>query len=289
MADILDGKGDQLTRQEGRELLDRMLTMPMDEQLEVFERVIHISDPEIRRRVVGVGAALLTDEGLIELLRDDADDVRRNAGIEMLKLRRRRAFKLACVLLEDDDPDVVLQAVLVLAHLGSLLALQPLRKALHHPDPNVVQEAILALGKLGHPAALGDLIAFLEADTWVQAAAIEAVAQLGSTEAVPYLEKLVPSPLVGPMAEEALAKIGGVRAFRALARYWVHHHHEMDTAIALTRLAQVMSGLTCPPPEVTGLEAALSQHTESEDKDIRRAAIRCLVAIRGSNRRAVMF
>ena len=41
---------------------------------------------------LGLGAAILSDSRLIKYLHEE-DDVRRNAAVEMLKLRRRRSLE----------------------------------------------------------------------------------------------------------------------------------------------------------------------------------------------------
>ncbi len=162
----------ETTWQECIELLDRLPSMPIEERIEAIERLIRNPSPGIRSRSLRMGAAAIPDERLKEYLRSDADDVLRNAGLEMLKMRGNRGFSLTLMLLKDDDPDVVLQAVIVLNHLRDPRALEPLRSALHHPDPNVVQEAIVAIGQIGDARAIPDLIGFLDADSWLQMAAV---------------------------------------------------------------------------------------------------------------------
>ena len=96
--------------------------------------------------------------------------------------------------------------------------------------------------------------------------------------------------VIGPFAAEALARIGGVAAFVALARHWVHHQHEMDTGLTLRRLAHLLGNLTMDPPKVTGLEMALRGRCgEEERKEIRVLAMQCLASIGGRNRPLAMF
>jgi len=269
-------------------LLDLLPTMTPDQQLEVFERVIKSSNPAVRPRALGLGAAILTNSRLLEYLREE-DDVRRNAAVEILKLRRQRSLNLACYLLDDEDPDVVLQAVLVLNHLRDRNAVDQLIKVLDHRDANVVQEAIVALGRIGDARALPYVRPFLNGEPWLQAASIEAMGRLGSAEIVGDLAGLLPDPLLGPLATEALAKIGGVDAVRALVEHWLELPEEWSSESNLQKLADMLEGLTSTPPQVEGVEERLEEQAREGDKEIRVQAARCLVALRGSNRGLWMF
>ncbi len=269
-------------------LLDLLPTMNPDQQLEVFERVIKSSNPAVRPRALGLGAAILSNNRLLEYLREE-DDVRRNAAVEILKLRRKRSFNLACYLLEDGDPEVVLQAVLILSHLRDRDALEPLLKVLDHADPNVVQEAIVALGRLGDVRALSRIRPFLRGEPWLQAAAVEAMGRLGSSKVVPDLAELLEDPLLAPLATDALTRIGGVQAVIALTRYWLKYGEEFRSESNLRRLADMLEALTSVPEEIQDIEEALEDQVKTGDKDLRVQAVRCLVALRGANRGLWMF
>jgi HEAT repeat protein len=269
-------------------LLDLLPELDPDEQLAVFERIIRSPRPQVRQRALGLGAAILSDSRLLKYLHEE-DDVRRNAAVEMLKLRRRRSLQLAITLLEDPNPDVALQAVLVLSHLRVRSSFDPLVRALDHDDPNIVQEAILALGRLGDVRALPAIMRHMDGIPWVQAAALEATGRLGSSAQVPELERLLLDANLQPLAVEALARIGGVAAFEALARNWIEFGEPFEPAFTLRRLADVVEGVTCAPPEVDGFEDALREAANDRVKEIRLAASRCLVALRGKSRSLWMF
>ena len=269
-------------------LLDLLPELDPDEQLAVFERIIRSPRPQVRQRALGLGAAILSDSRLLKYLHEE-DDVRRNAAVEMLKLRRRRSLQLAVALLEDDNSDVVVQAVLVLSHLRDRKTFDPLMKALEHDDPNVVQEAILALGRLGDTRALSGIMQHLDGIPWVQAAALEAIGRLGSSEQVPELERLLEDPNLQPLAVEALARIGGIAALEAMAHNWMRVGEPFEPAFTLRRLADVIEGLTCSPPEIEGLEEKLREAANDRVKEIRLAASRCLVGMRGKSRSLWMF
>jgi HEAT repeat protein len=269
----------ETTWRECIELLDRLPSMPIEERIDAIERLIRNPSPGIRSRSLRMGAAAIPDERLKEYLRSDADDVLRNAGLEMLKMRGNRGFSLTLTLLKDDDPDVVLQAVIVLTHLRDPRALEPLRSVLHHPDPNVVQEAIVAIGQIGDARAIPDLIGFLDADSWLQMAAVQALGNLRSPVAVPHLKRLLTDFMAGPLAAEALARIGGLGAFRALSGHWLRFRNEVDSETTLGFLAHVLEGLPRPPQPPEGLIEALDQQLESKQESLRVAVARSLLAL----------
>ncbi len=269
----------ETTWQECIELLDRLPSMPIEERIEAIERLIRNPSPGIRSRSLRMGAAAIPDERIKEYLRSDADDVLRNAGLEMLKMRGNRGFSLTLMLLKDDDPDVVLQAVIVLTHLRDPRALEPLRSVLHHPDPNGVQEAIVAIGQIGDARAIPDLIGFLEADSWLQMAAVQALGNLRSPVAVPHLKRLLTDFMTGPLAAEALARIGGLNAFRALSGHWLRFRNEVDNETTLGLLAHVLEGLPRPPQAPEGLIEALDALLDSDQENLRVAVARSLLAL----------
>jgi HEAT repeat protein len=269
----------ETTWQECIELLDNLPSMPKEERIEAIERLIRNPSPGIRSRALRMGAATIPDERIKDYLRSDADDVLRNAGLEMLKMRGNRGFNLTLALLRDDDADVVLQAVIVLTHLRDPRGLEPLRSTLHHPDPNVVQEAIVAIGQIGDARAIPDLLGFLEADSWVQMAAVQALGNLRSPVAVPHLKRLLTDFMAGPIAAEALARIGGTNAFKALAQHWLRFQNEVDTETILGLLAHVLEGLPRHPSPIDNLRDGLSQRLSDDSESTREASARSLLAL----------
>lgn len=265
--------------QECIELLDNLPSMPLEERVDAIERLIRNPSPGIRSRSLRMGAAAIPDERIKAYLRSDADDVLRNAGVEMLKMRGNRGFALTLALLKDDDPDVVLQAVIVLTHLRDPRALEPLRSVLHHADPNVVQEAIVAIGQLGDARAIPDLLGFLDSDSWLQLAAVQALGSLRSPVAVPHLRRLLTDFMAGPMAAEALARIGGTQAFKALAQHWLRFRNELDTETTLGLLAHILEGLPRPTASPEGFEQILLELLKDPQEPVRVAAARCLLAL----------
>lgn len=261
------------------ELLDNLPAMHLEDRIAAIEKLVRNPSPGIRSRALRMGAAVIPDERIKAYLRSDADDVLRNAGVEILKMRGNRGFSLTLSMLKDDDPDVVLQAVIVLKNLRDPRALEPLRSALHHEDPNIVQEAIIAIGEIGDARAIPDLLGFLESDSWLQLAVVQALGNLRSPVAVPHLKELLTDFMSGPLAAESLARIGGSQAFEALAEHWLRFREEVDAETTLGLLAHVLEGLPSAPSSIDTLRNELSKLLTDAQESISKATARSLLAL----------
>lgn len=265
--------------EESMRLLDRLPALAMDERAEAIKLLLRNASPGVRERALRVGATVLPQETLVDYLGDGADAVLRNAGLEILKLRGARSFSLAVELLREGDSDLVLQAVLLLDHIRDPRALEPLRAVLSHPDGNVAQAAIVAIGHLGDARAISDLLPFLDADIWLRMAAVEALGDLRSEQAVEALTELLTDLMIGPLAAEALARIGGGEAFRALGAHWLRYHERLAPETMLGLLAHVTEGLLEEPQPWDELRASLADRMRDPYAEVRVAAARSLLAL----------
>ena len=267
------------------DILARFPSLPAERRAEAVEHLVRNPSPGIREQGLRLGATLLPDSRLAEFLRDPADAALRNAGSEILRLRGVRSLPVVVGLLRDADDDVVLQAVLILGKLRDPRALEPLHSVLGHADPNVQQEAILAIGALGDARSIPHLIPFLDGDPWVQMAAVQALGDLRSPAAVPHVAARLTDPLVGSLAAEALARIGGEPAFRALAGHWPAGGVEIEEETMLGLLAHVIEGCQRGEPSVelpAGFREALAARLHDRSAEVSSAAARCLVALGAS-------
>jgi len=266
-------------------LLETLPSLPLAARAAVVERLMRNASPDIRDRALRIGAAVLSDSRLTELLRADHDAVMRNAGSEILLLRGSRSLTAVLPLLHDPDPDVVLQAVLILDRLHDPRALEPLHGVLVHADPNVVQETILAIGRLGDERSVPHLLPFLDGDLWLQMAALQALGDLRCAAGIEPLARRVSDPVVGSLAAESLARIGGPAVFAVLAANWDDGPDGAPDEDRAGLLAHVLEGLPLSPertPERTpsGLHGRLMRCLHHSDSSaLRSTAARCLLCL----------
>lgn len=260
-------------------LLAELPSLPLEERAGVIEQLVRSSSPEIRDRALHIGAAILSDHRLTELLREEEDAALRNAGSEIFLLRGSRSLPAVLPLLSDPDPDVLLQAVLILDRLRDPRALEALHGVLSHPDVNIVQETILAIGRLGDGRSVPRLLPFLQGELWLQMAALQALGDLRSPEGVPPLTALLGDPVLGSLAAESLARIGGEAAFNALARHWQEGEATVEDETMAGLLAHVLEGLPDSPwQEPAGLREHLQVLLRSGD-GMRSDAARSLLCL----------
>lgn len=279
MVNITDIDSPKLTWEESIYILDNLPGMSFDARAEAVKKLLRNPSPGIRQRALRIGAAVLSDEQLLSFIRDDADDVIRNAGLEILKLKGGHSFALAMNLLKDSDEDVVLQAILILDHLRDPRAFYSLRTILRHENTNLVQAAITGIGHLGNTSAIPDLIPFLKADPWLQIAAVQALGDIRSAAAVRPLKELLPDLFLGTLAAEALARIGGSKGFRALAEHWVKFHERLEAETTLGLLAHVLESLSRKPGTPADFLKTLSPYLESNEESVRTSAARCMLML----------
>jgi len=263
---------------ESARLLEDLHNLPPKERTAAIEQLLRNPSPDIRGRALNIGATVLSDELLITYLKNDADDIIRNAGLEILKIRGARAFSLAVSLLKDADPDIVLQAVQLLDTIRDPRALEPLRHILSHADPNVVQAAIIGIGHLGDARALSDILEFLRADQWLQMAAVQALGDLRSQNGVAPLAGLLTDFMLGPLAAESLARIGGYKAYRALIKHWLQFHEQLDSEVMLGLLSHTAEGFSKEPPLIQGFRESLAPLLNNPSENVRISAAKCLLA-----------
>ncbi len=259
--------------------LEALPSLPITERAAVVEELIRNPRPGIRERALRVGVAVLSDDTLVEFLRSDADAVVRNAGLEILKQKGSRGFEIASRLLKDQDADVALQAVLILDHIKDPRGLEPLRAVLKNPNSNIVQAAIVAIGHLGDHRVIPDLLPFLESDLWLQMAAVQALGDLRSSDAIEPLSRLTTDLMIGPSATEAIAQIGGMDAYSVLSRHWLEYEETLDPEAALSLLAHVLEGLIEPPAGNDELRSSLADRLRDPYKGVRFSSARCLLAL----------
>jgi HEAT repeat protein len=277
MTDTLQIDSKVLTWEESIEILNNIPQLPIHERAREVCKLFRNPSPGIRQRALNIGAAVLRDDQLIDFIRNDADDVIRNAGLEILKLRGPQTFSLSIKLLSDRDPDIVLQAILLLDHLRDPRAYNHLRPFLSNANPNIVQVAITAIGHLGNASAIRDLLPFLKADPWLQMAAVQALGDIRSSQAVNPLQNLLTDLFLSSLATEAIARIGGSKAFSVLAEHWMKFHENLEAESLLELLAHVLEGLKKKPVVPKDLLRTIYPYLSHDLEKIQLAAARCVL------------
>lgn len=278
-APIINPAKGVLSWEECIKLLTELPAMTSEGRVHAIRDMLRNPGVEIRQHALRMGSAALSQDELVSYLREDSDDILRNAGLEMLKLQGIHSFSVAMQLADDPDEDVVLQALLLLDHIRDPRALATFQRLMHHENPNVAQAAIVGAGRLGDSRIIPDLLVFLQKDMWLQMAAVQALGDLRSSAAIPALKKLLPDPLLSPFALESLARIGGPSAFSAMASDWIKAHERLEAETKLGLLAHVIEGLTKRPHEPAGLRAALAPYLSDAKSTIRALAARCLLCL----------
>lgn len=277
MTDTLQIDSKVLTWEESIEILNNIPQLPIHERVREVCKLFRNPSPGIRQRALNIGAAVLTDDQLIDFIRNEADDVIRNAGLEILKLRGPQTFSLSIKLLSDRDPDIVLQAILLLDHLRDPRAYNQLRPFLSNANPNIVQVAITAIGHLGNASAIRDLLPFLKADPWLQMAAVQALGDIRSSQAVNPLQELLTDLFLSSLATEALARIGGSKAFSVLAEHWMKFRENLEAESMLELLAHVLEGLKKKPVIPKNFFKTIYPYLAHDLEKVRLAAARCVL------------
>lgn len=264
-------------------LLQSLPNLSAEKRLEAFDLLVCNTDPDIRGQALYIGASVLSDEHLSAYLCKKSGDNEYSTGVNILKLFVNRAFSIALRLIREANPDIVIQAIQILDHLNDPRSLETLQSVLHHSDINVVHAAIIALGNLGNTRVLPDLLPFLHADSYVKIAAIQSLGKLRSPSAVRSLSGLLTDHLIGSLAAEALARIGGSAAFKSLSEYWLRSDRQLDTENILGYLAHIIEGSERKLPDVAGLRDSIVSYLDDPSNINQTSAARCLLAL-GPNR-----
>jgi HEAT repeat protein len=201
-------------------------------------------------------------EGLIHALKDDSENVRREAMNALERIGDSRATEPLIELLQDPDITIQEEAITVLGRIQDKKAVQPLIQTLNNQHIGIRWKAAEALGKIGDPKATEALLQTLhDPDKTIQEEAITALGRIQDKTAVqPLIQNLTNLHIgIRCRAAEALGKIGDPKAIEAL----ILTLHDPDKNVeeeALTALGRI-----AVDPIIDDLK--------SEDQNIRDGAI----------------
>jgi HEAT repeat protein len=170
----------------------------------------------VRERAIRLAARYVEPAVLGAMVADGVNAVRRNAGLSALERQGPYAVPHLTVMLGDPDPELVMFALQSLARIGYAPAGRSILPLLHHGDPNVAQAAIEAVGQLRSREAVPALLKLVNGELWLQLAAINALGAIGAPEAVTPLMALVPDSVLAEPAVQALRSIAAPESLAPL-------------------------------------------------------------------------
>lgn len=170
----------------------------------------------VRERAIRLAARYVEPAVLGAMVADGENAVRRNAGLSALERQGPYAVPHLTVMLGDSDPELVMFALQSLARIGYAPAGRSILPLLHHGDPNVAQAAIEAVGQLRSREAVPALLKLVDGELWLQLAAINALGAIGAPEAVGPLMALVPDSVLAEPAVQALRSIAAPESLAPL-------------------------------------------------------------------------
>ena len=201
-------------------------------------------------------------EGLIHALKDDAENVRREAMNALERIGDPRATEPLIELLQDPDITIQEEAITALGRIKDKRAVQPLIQTLNNQHIGIRWKAAEALGKIGDPKATEALIQTLhDPDKTIQEEAITALGRIKDERAIqPLIQNLTNLHIgIRLRAAEALGRIGDCKATEAL----IQTLHDPDDSVkeeAITALGRI----TIDP---------LIEDLRSEDQNLRDSAL----------------
>lgn len=253
--------------------------MTYDKKVATILSLLKVPVLSIRSTVLNMASAVLSNETLISMLRDEEDDVIRNTAIEIIKNKGEDGFHLALELLKDKDKDVVLSAVLILDHFRDKRSIEPLTNLLRNlDDPNIIQASLIALGNTGDIRVLDTLLKFLHSDIWLQIASITALGELKNPITIKYLKKFLNDALLGSFALEALSKINSMRSFNIIFNYWLDNKESLDNQHILGHLCNIAENGKIKLKGHYFNELKKIIHSDSVGLDIKNLAVRIALA-----------
>ena len=170
----------------------------------------------VRDRAIRLAARYIEPAVLGAMVADGENAARRNAGLGALERQGPYAVPHLTVMLGDSDPELVMFALQSLARIGYAPAGRSILPLLHHGDPNVAQAAIEAVGQLRTREAVPALLKLVDGELWLQLAAINALGAIGAPEAVGPLMALVPDSVLAEPAVQALRSIAAPESLETL-------------------------------------------------------------------------
>ncbi len=180
------------------EAVARLLQDPdLDVMHKAVEMLVQINHPE-------------TTKYLADALKDESEYARR-AAVEVLNdVGTVDSVKDLLAVLKDDDWWVRSRAGDALAEIGGPKVVDAVVNLINDPDEEICRTAVEILNNVKDERAVNHLVAATDhQDWWVRERAVDALAKIGSPQALPKLESMLgQDPKTDPVVLRALAKLG---------------------------------------------------------------------------------
>jgi len=197
-------------------------------------------DRHRREEAIAEAAQTVTPDELVGMMGDGDSSRRRNAAMEALTRGGPRSIPALLRALRSDDPELVMFATNVLGRARDPAAIPHLVALLDHEDSNVAQGAIDALAQLRAGTAVESLVKTLDRDPWLRFSAVQALGEIGDSQAVGPLVALLSDDSIRLGVIEALGKIGSTEALEALARLLRENQDSQTFAACLRSIGRVL-------------------------------------------------
>ena len=217
------------------------------------------SQPILRERAIALAARHVPPETLGRFVGDDENAVLRNAALSALERQGPYAVPHLVALARGENAEVAMFAVQILSRIkdpGSAQALLPL---LEHSDSNIAQAAIEAVGALKAREAVPGLIRLLDADLWLQFAAVAALGEIGDPRAVQPLLDAIPNEMLAEPAVDAIGRIAVPEALPRLLSVLADHDRLPLRDGVLKACAAILEGHPAPPSVFTRFRRKLDE------------------------------
>jgi len=217
------------------------------------------SQPTLRERAIALAARHLAPETLGRFVGDDENAVLRNAALSALERQGPYAVPHLVALARGENAEVAMFAVQILSRIkdpGSAQALLPL---LEHSDSNIAQAAIEGVGALKAREAVPGLIRLLDADLWLQFAAVAALGEIGDPRAVQPLLDAIPNEMLAEPAVDAIGRIAVPEALPRLLSVLADHDRLPLRDGVLKACAAILEGHPAPPSVFTRFRRKLDE------------------------------
>ncbi|HYQ48553.1 MAG TPA: HEAT repeat domain-containing protein [Thermodesulfovibrionales bacterium] len=231
-----------------------------------------------RQRAIGELIACPEHDFIGELekgMRNHEDADARNAAMEVYKALGIRGFASLSTLLQDSDHEVRLFAVNVLCNIADPGAFPLLAAAIQDSDVNVRVAAAEALGRIRDVRAVPVLGKAVHDEPWVAMAAVNALGEIGGTDALRVLRSCLEIESCRELAISALGNAGNLDSIEHLAACFDYDGLSELALQATVRIAERHKAR--PQPEYfMHYIPKLLKMVKSADPETKKAAIRAI-------------